>query len=317
MKYFITGGAGFIGANYVEHLFHSGKTLTKVTVYDNFTYAGNAKNFSKFKSDPRFNVVVGDICDLGKLRAAMKDHNYVINFAAESHVDRSIDDSSVFVRTNVLGTLNVLDCARKSGIQTVIQISTDEVYGTLSQGSANEDYNLSPNSPYAASKASADLLARSYFVTHGLDVRITRCSNNYGKYQYPEKVIPVFIRKLAQNGKVPIYGNGRNVREWIHVQDHCRGIQVVLEDGSPGEIYNIGSGIHFSNNDLASRIIEIMKCSDDSRVYVEDRLGHDFRYSVDSCKIAALGFSPIVDLDSGLEGTIKWYLENLDWWSEP
>jgi len=240
----------------------------------------------------------------------MENHDYVLHFAAESHVDRSINDASVFIQTNVLGTFNVLEAARNAGVKTMINVSTDEVYGSLPEGSAVENWPLEPNSPYAASKASSDLLARSYFVTHGLDVRTTRCCNNYGKYQYPEKVIPVFINKLRSREKLPIYGNGENVREWIHVSDHVKGIQIVLEKGTPGEIYNIGTGSHLSNNDLATAILNLMGKSGDMKSYVKDRQGHDFRYSVDSLKIGALGFQPSITLEVGLEETIKWYLEN-------
>jgi len=310
MRYFVTGGAGFIGSNYVEHLFKKVAGVTAVTIYDKFTYAANPINYQEFIDDPRFTVIEGDICDLRFLENSMESHDYVVHFAAESHVDRSINDASVFVQTNVLGTFNVLEAARNAGVKTMINVSTDEVYGSLPEGSAVENWPLEPNSPYAASKASSDLLARSYFVTHGLDVRTTRCCNNYGKYQYPEKVIPVFINKLRSREKLPIYGNGENVREWIHVSDHVKGIQIVLEKGTPGEIYNIGTGSHLSNNDLATAILNLMGKSGDMKSYVKDRQGHDFRYSVDSLKIGALGFQPSITLEVGLEETIKWYLEN-------
>jgi dTDP-glucose 4,6-dehydratase len=244
----------------------------------------------------------------------MAGHDFVVHFAAESHVDRSIDDASAFVETNVLGTYVVLETSRRVGIRTVIHVSTDEVYGSLVEGSAKESFPLVPNSPYAASKAGSDLLARSYFVTHGLDVRITRCCNNYGKYQYPEKVIPVFIKKLHSGQKLPIYGDGLNVREWIHVSDHANGIQTVLEKGNPGEIYNIGTGAHLSNNDLADQIIHLMNVGDEMKSYVKDRLGHDFRYSVNSAKIEELGFKKKVPLDEGIKDTIEWYKSNFDWW---
>ncbi len=314
MRYFVTGGAGFIGSNYVEHLFDNVKDVTGVTIYDKFTYAANPKNFQDFLGDPRLSVIKGDICDSVLLQKSMAGHDYVVHFAAESHVDRSIDDASAFVHTNVLGTFNVLEASRRVGIKTVIHVSTDEVYGSLKEGSADETFPLEPNSPYAASKAASDLLARSYFVTHGLDVRITRCCNNYGKHQYPEKVIPVFIRKLMSGKKLPIYGDGRNVREWIHVNDHVRGIQVVLEKGTCGEIYNIGSGFHLSNNDLASAIIVAMGLKEDMKSWVNDRRGHDFRYSVDSSKIKQLGFQAIINLDEGLQENVNWYIANLGWW---
>ena len=315
MRYFVTGGAGFIGSNYVEHLFNNVEGVTGVTIYDKFTYAANPKNYQDFLGDPRLSVIKGDICDSELLEKSMAEHDFVVHFAAESHVDRSIDDASVFVETNVLGTFRVLEAGRKVGISTVIHVSTDEVYGSLSEGSADETFTLQPNSPYAASKAASDLLARSYFMTHGLDVRISRCCNNYGKYQFPEKVIPVFINKLISGQKLPIYGDGRNVREWIHVSDHAKGIQTILEKGKPGETYNIGTGSHLSNNDLADKILLLMNFNNDMKSHVEDRLGHDFRYSVSSSKIKELGFKNKVLVDSGLQDTIEWYKSNLDWWN--
>jgi dTDP-glucose 4,6-dehydratase len=314
VRYFVTGGAGFIGSNYVEHLFQNVNEVTGVTIYDKFTYAANPKNYQDFVGDPRLSVIKGDVCDSELLEKSMAGHDFVVHFAAESHVDRSIDDASAFVETNVLGTLKVLEASRKVGTSTVIHVSTDEVYGSLSEGSADEAFPLEPNSPYAASKAASDLIARSYFVTHGLDVRITRCCNNYGKYQFPEKVIPVFINKLKSGQKLPIYGDGRNVREWIHVSDHAKGIQTVLENGNPGEIYNIGTGSHLSNNDLADEILLLMNFDKKMKSFVKDRLGHDFRYSVNSSKIEELGFRNKVLLDRGLQDTIKWYESNLDWW---
>jgi dTDP-glucose 4,6-dehydratase len=313
VRYFVTGGAGFIGSNYVEHLFNDVKDVTGVTIYDKFTYAANPKNYQDFLGDARLSVIKGDICDSELLEKSMAGHDFVVHFAAESHVDRSIDDASVFVETNVLGTFRVLEAGRKVGVRTVIHVSTDEVYGSLSEGSADETFPLQPNSPYAASKAASDLLARSYFVTHGLDVRITRCCNNYGKYQYPEKVIPVFINKLNSGNRLPIYGDGRNVREWIHVSDHAKGIQTVLEKGTPGEIYNIGTGSHLSNNDLASLLINAMGSHNGMKSYVADRKGHDYRYSVDSSKINSLGYENEMNLSKGLRETIDWYLNNPNW----
>ena len=315
MRYFVTGGAGFIGSNYVEHLFQNVEGVTGVTIYDKFTYAANPKNYQDFVGDSRLSVIKGDICDSELLEKSMAGHDFVVHFAAESHVDRSIDDASAFVQTNVLGTFNVLESSRKVGIKTVIHISTDEVYGSLSEGSADETFPLEPNSPYAASKAASDLLARSYFVTYGLDVRTTRCCNNYGKYQYPEKVIPVFINKLNSGQKLPIYGDGRNVREWIHVSDHSKGIQTVLEKGLPGEIYNIGSDFQLSNNDLATIILTAMDLGENMKSYIKDRKGHDFRYSITSKKIAGLGFQNQVSFESGFMKTIKWYRENESWWN--
>jgi dTDP-glucose 4,6-dehydratase len=289
--------------------------MSGVTIYDKFTYAANSKNYQEFVNDPRLSVIKGDVCDPNLLEESMKGHDFVVHFAAETHVDRSINDASAFVSTNVLGTLRVLEASRKVGIKTVIQVSTDEVYGSLIEGSADETFPLKPNSPYSASKAASDLLARSYFVTHGLDIRITRCCNNYGKYQYPEKVIPVFICNLKSGQKLPIYGDGRNVREWIHVKDHARGLQIALEKGSPGEIYNIGSGAHLSNNDLANEIIKIMALDENMKTYVADRKGHDFRYSLNSQKIRSIDFNQEIDFKAGLKETIKWYTDNPGWWN--
>ena len=313
MRYFVTGGAGFIGSNYVEHLFRNVPDMTSVTIYDKFTYAANPKNYQELAGDPRLKVIKGDICDFVLLEKSIAEHDFVIHFAAESHVDRSIEDASAFVQTNVLGSFNLLEASRKLGIKTVINVSTDEVYGSLMKGSANETFPLQPNSPYAASKAASDLLARSYFVTHGLDIRTTRSCNNYGKYQFPEKVIPVFINKLRSGQKLPIYGDGLNVREWIHVSDHARGIQTVLEKGAPGEIYNIGTGLHLSNNDLAGEIIKAMGLDVSMKSYVTDRKGHDFRYSVNWQKLASLGFENKIGFFDGLQSTIDWYATHTDW----
>ena len=315
MRYFVTGGAGFIGSNYVRHLLNQVEGVTGVTIYDKFTYAANAKNYQEFTSDPRLTVIKGDICDIAYLENSMVDHNFVVHFAAQSHVDRSINDASAFVHSNVLGTFNVLEASRKLQVKTVIHVSTDEVYGSLSEGSADENHALAPNSPYAASKAASDLLARSYFITHRLDVRTTRCCNNYGKNQFPEKVIPVFINKLYVGEKVPIYGDGKNIREWIHVSDHVRGIQTVLEKGNPGEIYNIGTGYYLSNNDLASEIITLMELDGNMKSYVTDRQGHDFRYSLNSRKIETLGFERLINFKDGLRETINWYTANPGWWT--
>jgi dTDP-glucose 4,6-dehydratase len=314
MRYFVTGGAGFIGSNFVEYLFENVSELTGVTIFDKFTYAANPKNYEKFLSDPRLKVIKGDICDLQLIEKSMRGHDFVIHFAAESHVDRSIDDASAFVRTNVLGTFNVLEASRKTKIKTVIHVSTDEVYGSLAEGSADETYPLLPNSPYAASKAASDLLARSYFVTHGLDVRTTRCCNNYGKYQFPEKVIPVFIKKLLSSENLPVYGDGRNIREWIHVSDHSRGIQYVLENGTPGEIYNIGTGTYLSNNELAESLTSLLGRENLVKHYVQDRKGHDFRYSIDSKKISTIGFTAKCKFEESLKETVDWYVMNTNWW---
>lgn len=313
MRYFVTGGAGFIGSNYVKHIFNKVKGVTGVTIYDKFTYAANAKNYQEFNTDPRLTVIKADILDSMCLEDSIQGHDFVVHFAAESHVDRSINDAADFVHTNVLGTLNVLEASRKFQVKTVIHVSTDEVYGSLPEGSADENHPLAPNSPYAASKAASDLLARSYFITHSLDVRTTRCCNNYGNNQFPEKVVPVFIKKLLLGEKLPIYGDGKNIREWIHVSDHVLGIQTVLEKGNPGEIYNIGTGYYLSNNDLASEIIALMDLEENMKSYVNDRPGHDFRYSLNSKKIENLGFERLINFKDGLRETINWYVANPGW----
>jgi dTDP-glucose 4,6-dehydratase len=314
VKYFVTGGAGFIGSHYVDLLLSETQDVEQVTVYDKFTYAGNARNLEVHKNDSRLKVLIGDICDSKDVKSALTGHDVIVHFAAESHVDRSIQDSGIFVQTNVMGTYNLLETARLLDIKSFIHISTDEVYGSLEGGSATEDSPLMPNSPYAASKASSDLLARSYFVTHGMDVRITRCSNNYGPRQFPEKVIPVLTYAGLRKTKMPIYGNGLNVREWIHVKDHCRGVQLVLEAGSAGNTYNIGSGVHLNNIELAREISAILKLGTDTIEFVQDRKGHDFRYSVNFEKLTMIGYAPRVDFKSGLEETVSWYTENSDWW---
>ena len=314
MKYFVTGGAGFIGSHYVDLLLSETQDVEQVTVYDKFTYAGNARNLEVHKNDSRLKVVIGDICNSKDVKSALTGHDVIVHFAAESHVDRSIQDSGIFIQTNVMGTYNLLETARLLDIKSFIHISTDEVYGSLESGSATEDSPLMPNSPYAASKASSDLLARSYFVTHGMDVRTTRCSNNYGPRQFPEKVIPVLTYAGLRKTKMPIYGNGLNVREWIYVKDHCRGVQLVLEAGSAGNTYNIGSGVHVNNIELAREISAILKLGTDTYEFVQDRKGHDFRYSVNFKKLTMIGYTPRVDFKSGLEETVSWYRENSDWW---
>lgn len=315
MRYFVTGGAGFIGSNYVEHLLNNVEGVTAVTIYDKFTYAASPKNFQEVTNDPRLTVIKGDICDASTLEDSISEHDFVLHFAAESHVDRSIENGSAFVTSNVLGTFNVLEASRKAGVRKVVHVSTDEVYGSIVEGAANEDDPLFPNSPYSASKAASDLLARSYFKTYGLDVRTTRSCNNFGKHQYPEKLIPVIIESISRQLMVPVYGDGSNVREWIHVQDNCRAIQLVLEKGNPGEIYNIGAGNRLSNLDLIQLIATKMHVAGADLVeFVSDRAGHDSRYALDSRKIISLGFKQERDFDFGMRETIKWYLENSNWW---
>lgn len=317
MKLFVTGGAGFIGSNYVRGLLAGtwGASSDTVTVFDALTYAGNLENLSTVKEHPRFRFVQGDIRNSSDVRKAIKGHDCVLHFAAESHVDRSIDAASIFIETNVLGTQVLLEAALSESVATFVHVSTDEVYGSIDIGSWDETYPLLPNSPYAASKASSDLVARAYWRTYGLDVRITRCSNNFGPYQYPEKVIPLFVTNLIDGHKIPLYGDGMNVRDWLHVDDHCRGIDLVLRRGRPGEIYNIGGGTELSNKDLTDLILKLMNQGPDMILNVDDRKGHDRRYSVDWSKIHdQLGYVPRHSLAHSLSGIIQWYLTNETWW---
>ena len=317
MKIFVTGGAGFIGSNYVRGVLTNrwGSHIESVTVFDALTYAGNLSNLSSVSDDPRFRFVQGDIRDPLAVRQALVGHDAVIHFAAESHVDRSIDAGSVFMTTNVLGTQVLLEASMATSVKTFVHVSTDEVYGSIETGSWDEECPLLPNSPYAASKASSDLVARAYSRTFGLDVRVTRCSNNFGPYQYPEKVIPLFVTNLMDGLKVPLYGDGQNVRDWLHVDDHCRGIDLVLHSGRPGEVYNIGGGTELSNKELTSLILEVMDMGPEMIQPVADRKGHDRRYSVDWGKInRELGYSPRESLSISLTSLVDWYRANETWW---
>jgi dTDP-glucose 4,6-dehydratase len=319
LKILITGGAGFIGSNFVRKLLAGDlgdiSGLEKLTVLDSLDYSGNMNNLVSVSHDSRFQFVHGDIQDSNLLTSLVPGHEIVIHFAAKSHVDRSIDDPHPFFATNVLGTQTLLQTSLEGGVKTFIHISTDEVYGTIPEGSWTESSPLLPNSPYAASKGSSDLVARSYWRTYGMDVRITRCSNNYGPYQYPEKVIPLFVTNLVEDKLIPIYGNGRNVRDWLHVDDHCRGIWLVAMKGTPGEIYNIGGGKELSNLELAETILKMMG-EDATRIqFVEDRKGHDLRYSLDFSKIhKELGYEPLVSFEEGIVSTVEWYQRNQNWW---
>ena len=315
MRLLVTGGAGFIGSNFVRRTVDGTLSgISEITVLDKLTYAGTLTNLSSLPHGS-YRFVQGDICDTELVNSLAKEHDVIVNFAAESHVDRSITGAKDFIETNVLGTQNLLDAALRNKIKTFIQISTDEVYGTISEGSWSEDFPLLPNSPYSASKASADLIARSYHRTFGLDVRTTRCSNNYGPHQFPEKVIPLFVTNLIDGKKVPLYGKGLNVRDWLHVDDHCRGIHAVLMKGKAGEIYNIGGGEELTNKELTSMILTKMGKNDSSIEYVQDRLGHDLRYSVSIEKISReLEYQPLVKFDEGIEETIEWYKKNEQWW---
>lgn len=317
-KYLVTGAAGFIGSNYVRGIL-SGQwqaVPTAVIVLDALTYAGNISNLSSCADDPRFTFVHGSITDRQLVDSIMQDIDCVVHFAAESHVDRSILGAIPFIDTNVLGTTVLLESARRADVQTFLHVSTDEVYGSVPFGSSTESDALLPNSPYAASKASSDLIARAFFQTYGMNVRITRCSNNFGSHQNIEKVIPLFITNLLQDKKVPLYGDGLNVRDWLHVDDHCAGIQLVINGGKAGEIYNIGGGTEISNLTLTQMILDAFGKSEDMIQPVEDRLGHDLRYSVNHSKISSeLGYQPVKNLKSELSNLINWYRNNSDWWS--
>ena len=314
----MTGGAGFIGSHYVRSVLGDAWGLEvpdSVVVLDKLTYAGNLANLAPVRDDARLRFVEGDILDRALVERLVDEVDVVVHFAAESHVDRSILGASDFVMTNVVGTQTLLDVALRHGIDKFVHVSTDEVYGSIPAGSWDEDQPLEPNSPYSASKASSDLIARSYHRTHGLPVCVTRCSNNYGPYQFPEKVIPLFVTNLIDGKQVPLYGDGLNVRDWLHVDDHCRGIHLVQADGRPGEVYNIGGGTELSNQELTGLLLEATGRGWDRVERVPDRLGHDLRYSVDITKISGeLGYRPLVPFDQGLAETVEWYVTRRDWW---
>jgi dTDP-glucose 4,6-dehydratase len=312
MKLFITGGAGFIGSNYVRHVLANSDD--EVTVFDALTYAGNLSSLADVADDPRYSFVQGDICDREAVAAAMAGHDMVVHFAAESHVDRSIVDPDTFVRTNCLGTNVMCDVARNIGVERFLHISTDEVYGSIEDGSFVETDRLGPRSPYSSSKAGSDLIALSYQETYGLPVIVTRSSNNFGPFQFPEKVIPLFVTNLLDSKKVPLYGDGLNVRDWIHVLDNCAGVDTVLRKGTVGEIYNIGGGNETTNRELTSMVLSNMGVGEEMVEYVQDRLGHDRRYSIDCSKANALGWKPSRDLDVAVAETVEWYRANRAWW---
>ncbi|MET8508041.1 dTDP-glucose 4,6-dehydratase [Streptomyces sp. NPDC004787] len=318
MRILVTGGAGFIGSQFVRALLlgelPSGEGA-RVTVLDNLTYSGNEANLAPVADRPGYAFVRGDIRDHGVVDDVMRGQDAVVHFAAESHVDRSILDSSPFVTTNVLGTQVLLDAAKRHGVGRFVHVSTDEVYGSIAEGSWTEDWPLAPNSPYSASKAGSDLLALSYHRTHGMDVVVTRCSNNYGPYHFPEKMIPLFTTNLLDGRKVPLYGEGLNVRDWLHVSDHCRGIELVLRRGRAGEVYHIGGGTEISNKELTGLLLDACGAGWDMVEHVEDRKGHDLRYSLSIAKIREeLGYRPRVAFEQGLADTVRWYRENRAWW---
>jgi dTDP-glucose 4,6-dehydratase len=317
LKILVTGAAGFIGSNFVRMIARGTFTgFSGIKVLDKLTYAGVKSNLDSLANLSNFEFAQGDICNPSVVSRLLDEADAVINFAAESHVDRSINGASYFVQTNIVGVQVLLDAIKASGRKIrFLQVSTDEVYGSIQSGSWTEDWPLQPNSPYSASKASGELLARSYNKTHGMDVVITRCSNNYGTHHFPEKLIPLFITNLIEGRKVPVYGTGENVRDWLHVDDHCRGIYSVLMNGRSGEVYNIGGGRELTNNEITSLILEAMGADESSIEYVEDRKGHDLRYSVDWTKInRELGYEPKVKFEDGLRETIQWYRDNEAWW---
>src|SRR5580692_243830 len=317
MRVLVIGGAGFNGSHYVRAVLTGscpGLEEASVTVIDKLTYAGNLASLDAVSDDPRLTFLQGDICDATLLATVVSGHDLVINFAAETHVDRSIADASAFVTANVLGTETLLRACLDAGIPRVIQVSTDEVYGSIPAGSWREDAPLAPNSPYSAAKAGGDLMARAYARTHGLNVSITRCCNNYGPYQFPEKVIPLFVTNLLDGLTVPLYGDGGNVRDWIHVDDHCRGIQLVLEQGAAAGVYHINGDAELTNLELTRAILEQCGAGWDRVTRVADRKGHDRRYSLDDRALRALGYAPRTPFAEGLAATVRWYADHRPWW---
>lgn len=317
MNILVTGGAGFIGSNFIRYMLNRYDDYTIVN-YDLLTYAGNLESLQDVQTNERYIFVRGDIRNAQLVDYVVKTYaiDVIVNFAAESHVDRSISDPNVFVKTNVLGTQVLLDVARANNIQKYVQISTDEVYGSLGDtGYFTEETPLAPNSPYSASKASADLLVRAYHETYGLDVNITRCANNYGPYHFPEKLIPLMITNALEGKELPIYGDGQNIRDWLHVKDHCAAIDLVIHKGKRGEVYNIGGHNERTNNEIVHLIVEKLGVSKSLIKYVADRPGHDRRYAIDSTKIMTeLGWKPQYTFERGIEETIQWYINNSDWW---
>ncbi len=318
MKLLVTGGAGFIGSQFVRAVLGGGYpdiAGARVTVLDKLTYSGNRANLDPVADDPALRFVQGDICDVALVDDLVPGHDAIVHFAAESHVDRSIEGAAPFVITNVLGTQTLLDAARKHGVGRFLHVSTDEVYGSIETGSWTEEWPLSPNSPYSASKAGSDLLALAYHRTHGMDVVLTRCSNNYGPYQFPEKAIPLFVTNLLDGQQIPLYGDGGNIRDWLHVHDHCRGIAMALVKGRSGEVYHIGGGTELTNRELVQRLLDACGADWDRVTPVTDRKGHDRRYSLSIEKISQeLGYAPEIELTEGLAATVAWYRDNRSWW---
>lgn len=313
-RYLVTGGAGFIGSNFIRHLL-SREEDARVINLDKLTYAGNLDNLRDVESDPRYQFVRGDIADPKIVEKCFrKGVDVVVHFAAETHVDRSIQDAAGFIDTDVKGTFYLLENAKRFGVKKFIQISTDEVYGSVAKGASREDAPLMPRNPYSASKAGADRLAYSFWATHGVPVIITRCSNNYGPYQHPEKMIPLFVTNALENKPLPLYGDGRNVRDWIHVLDHCEAVLFLLKKGKDGEVYNVSGESHKENIEITRLILKILGKPSSLIRWVQDRPGHDRRYSIDDRKLKALGFKPKYRFADGMEKTVRWYQENLSWW---
>jgi len=314
ISYLVTGGAGFIGSNFIRHLYETSGDVG-IRVLDKLTYSGNLANLNDFKNRRGFEFVKGDICDEPAVKQAMQEVDVVVNFAAEVAVDRSINDPQSFLKTDIFGVYTLLQQARRHPkLKRFIQISTDEVYGHILEGSFHETSELKPRNPYAASKLAGERLAYSFFETYGLPVVITRSSNNYGPYAYPEKIIPLFITNLMDSKQVPVFGQGRQVRDWLYVNDHCRAISLLVDKGVNGEVYNIGAGQEFENIKLVRKLLNIMGKNEDSIKFVQDRPGHDMRYSLDLSKLKKLGWAPQYDLDAGLKKTVDWYLQHEDWW---
>jgi len=312
-RFLVTGGAGFIGSNFVRHVLEQEPSAT-VTNLDALTYAGVEATATELSSFDRHRFVRGDIRDLDLVDQLMADHDIVVHFAAESHVDRSIESPALFLNTNVLGTWNLVDAARRHNVGKFVHVSTDEVYGSIEDGFASEETLLEPSSPYSASKAASDLVARSYAATFDYPVIVTRCTNNYGPYQFPEKMIPLFVTNILDGIRAPLYGDGRNERDWLFVKDHCSAIHLLIEDGEPGAIYNIGANAQLSNLDVTRRILGLLGKDESWIEHVADRPGHDFRYAVDSSKLRKLGWSPTHQFDVHLEETVRWYQTRQDWW---
>ena len=317
MRILVSGGAGFIGSHLVRMLLaggYPGAAVSRVTVVDKLTYAGNRANLEPVSGDPRLTFVAGDICDATLLAEVVPGHDLVLNFAAETHVDRSITGAAAFAAANVLGVQVLMQACLDAGITRVIQVSTDEVYGSIPAGSWTEDAPLSPTSPYAATKAGGDLIALAYARTHGLNVSITRCCNNYGPYQYPEKIIPLFVTSLLDRRKVPLYGDGGNVRGWVHVEDHCRGVLLAAERGRRGAVYHIGGDVELTNRELTAALLDACGAGEEMISHVTDRKGHDRRYSLDDARLRALGYAPARPFAASLRATVAWYERNRDWW---